>query len=698
MTPTMARRIFALASPLVLLALLTQASFVSASPRQSVSGWKLPLPTGSYQITQGDQDSCTSTHCRSSRLGQWVYCSLDLWSANIDGLPVLAPAVGSVLFVGEQRSGAGKYLTIQHNDGLVSQYQHLQTIYVKSGDRVAQGQPIGRVDSTGKSTGAHLHFGVFKDSSYAECLKITSLDGNTDFRTNAIVTSSNSQVGSIPGDAPSPITPAPPVLTRPAPPALSSPGNGDRLAQTTDVTLRWNVPFGATAYYLEYSGGPYGTLNSGWQSAVVYRIGTMWPGTYQWKVKARNAAGEGDWSSTFTFVIEGPTDTPTPTPTDTPTPAPNAPAASTLRDPASGATLPQSTDVWFAWNRDAGASEYYLEYWGGPYGTLNSGWINDTAYHVGQMWPGTYQWHVKARNASGVESNWSETRAFTIIGPATTQPPATTVTPTLTPTPSFTPSPPPSGPSVPSLSSPGNGASLPQTTNVTLAWNAASNATQYQVELWGGPYSLMTPCDWQSGTSCRIGQMWPGVMAWHVKARNASGQESNWSDTWTFTVLAPDTPTFTPSPTATTPPPSFAGNVAPQSQRSPDGIGSSNAFDGNLSTFWTDGLGHRFTLTLSLPGTKTVYRILVWDRPQNSPDNNQINALLVTLSNGMSKTFGMDSMGNRCIDITLSPPQSISSVTLKADDASGNNGLGEVEIWDGPKTGGLGCGNSGVMP
>jgi hypothetical protein len=88
----------------------------------------------------------------------------------------------------------------------------------------------------------------------------------------------------------------------------------------------------------------------------------------------------------------------------------------------------------------------------------------------------------------------------------------------------------------PTLSSPGNSASLPQTTEVTLRWNSVSGATQYKVELWGGPYSTMTPCNWQSGTSCRIGQMWPGTMYWKVKARDSRGQESGWSDTWSFTI------------------------------------------------------------------------------------------------------------------------------------------------------------------
>ena len=128
----------------------------------------------------------------------------------------------------------------------------------------------------------------------------------------------------------------------------------------------------------------------------------------------------------------------------------------------------------------------------------------------------------------------------------------------------------------------------------------------------------------------------------------------------TITTVPSNTPTNTPTPTqvpptrtptmtsTTTVPPTrtpFTGNIAPQGNRSRDGIGSGNAFDGNLSTFWADGLGHRFTLTLSLPGSFDVNRILVWDRPQNSPDNQQINQLIISLSNGWSKRFDMNSGG-----------------------------------------------------
>lgn len=639
------------------------------------SRWRLPLLAGKWLITQGDRDSCVRSHCAGS--GVFNEYAIDIVSASETtiktmGAPVLAPADGTVLDEFWDGYGGGWVLKIEHGmGGPVTVYFHLSEYLVGKNATVKQGDWVARIgNSTNedhKNMGPHLHVLVIKSRTERSGLKILSWDGNTNFTTGAIITSTN-------GSGAVSATQAPP----PARPILSSPANGANMVQGTDVTLRWNSAANATQYKVELWGGPYSTMTPcDWQSGTSCHIGTMWPGTVSWHVKARNANGqESDWSETWTFTVQGPTEAP---PTKTSTPPPQVPGIPRLRDPANGARYPQSQDIWFAWNYVSGADQYYLEYWGGPYGTLNSGWITDVAYHVGTMWPGTYHWHVKARNSSGVESNWSDTWSFVIQ-----EIPQSTSTPI-----------PPTAPPLaerPTLSSPANGSSWPQSTDITLVWNAAANATQYKVELWGGPYDKMTPCNWQSETTCHIGQMWPGTMFWHVKARNSSGQESEWSETWSFTIQD------IPSPPTNTPPPSFTGNIAPQASRSPDGIGSGNAFDGNLSTFWTDGLGHRFTLTLSLPGAFDVSRILVWDRPQNSPDNQQINQLIISLSNGWSKRFDMISGGPRCIDVTLSPPQTITFVTLKADDASGNNGLSEVEIWVGPKTSGPSCSNSGTMP
>lgn len=109
-----------------------------------------------------------------------------------------------------------------------------------------------------------------------------------------------------------------------------------------------------------------------------------------------------------------------------------------------------------------------------------------------------------------------------------------TLTPTVFPTPTVTV---PPVTERPTLSSPGNGSEWPGSSYITLAWNPVPNAAEYQVVIWGGAYNTVTPCQWQIGTSCDIGQMLPGKVYWRVQARDSNGQKTDWSDTWSFTIF-----------------------------------------------------------------------------------------------------------------------------------------------------------------
>ena len=57
-------------------------------------------------------------------------------------------------------TGYGNVIEIDHGNGFKTKYAHLNKMYVKQGDRVLQGQAIGEVGSTGRSTGPHLHYEV----------------------------------------------------------------------------------------------------------------------------------------------------------------------------------------------------------------------------------------------------------------------------------------------------------------------------------------------------------------------------------------------------------------------------------------------------------------------------------------------------------------------------------------------------------
>lgn len=77
------------------------------------------------------------------------------------GTPVRTIADGVVTFAGTQR-GYGKVIEVTHKDKKSTLFAHLSRIDVKRGDRVEQGEFIGAVGSTGRSTGPHLHF-EFRD-------------------------------------------------------------------------------------------------------------------------------------------------------------------------------------------------------------------------------------------------------------------------------------------------------------------------------------------------------------------------------------------------------------------------------------------------------------------------------------------------------------------------------------------------------
>jgi murein DD-endopeptidase MepM/ murein hydrolase activator NlpD len=79
--------------------------------------------------------------------------------AGDEGAEVRAPRGGVVRRAGE-RGGYGQALEIDHGDGVTTLYGHASELLVREGDRVDPGQPILRVGSTGRATGAHLHFEV----------------------------------------------------------------------------------------------------------------------------------------------------------------------------------------------------------------------------------------------------------------------------------------------------------------------------------------------------------------------------------------------------------------------------------------------------------------------------------------------------------------------------------------------------------
>lgn len=78
------------------------------------------------------------------------------------GTPVKAPSEGLVVFA-DREAGYGRVVKINHGYGFVTVYGHLDRILVKEGQRVKRGDVIARVGMTGRTTGPHLHYEVWKD-------------------------------------------------------------------------------------------------------------------------------------------------------------------------------------------------------------------------------------------------------------------------------------------------------------------------------------------------------------------------------------------------------------------------------------------------------------------------------------------------------------------------------------------------------
>jgi murein DD-endopeptidase MepM/ murein hydrolase activator NlpD len=81
-----------------------------------------------------------------------------------EGTPIRAIQGGEVIY-SDQLRGYGNIVILRHEGGMVSVYAHNQVNLVREGQRVARGEEIAKVGSTGRVTGPHLHFEIRKNNT-----------------------------------------------------------------------------------------------------------------------------------------------------------------------------------------------------------------------------------------------------------------------------------------------------------------------------------------------------------------------------------------------------------------------------------------------------------------------------------------------------------------------------------------------------
>lgn len=88
----------------------------------------------------------------------WYHMALDI--ANNAAPAILASDTGTVIYSGCLSWGYGCHMIIDHGNGYQTLYAHMSRITAQAGETVTQGQQIGTMGSTGRSTGTHLHFEI----------------------------------------------------------------------------------------------------------------------------------------------------------------------------------------------------------------------------------------------------------------------------------------------------------------------------------------------------------------------------------------------------------------------------------------------------------------------------------------------------------------------------------------------------------
>jgi len=127
---------------------------VATTPR-TIAKTVAPIPG-----VKGEGNFMWPTNGMITQKYYWYHQAVDI--ANHSNPPIVAAQGGTVVTAGWNGGGYGNYVIINHGNGYETLYGHMlnNSVIVKAGDRVSQGQKLGLMGSTGRSTGTHLHFEV----------------------------------------------------------------------------------------------------------------------------------------------------------------------------------------------------------------------------------------------------------------------------------------------------------------------------------------------------------------------------------------------------------------------------------------------------------------------------------------------------------------------------------------------------------
>ncbi len=140
----------------------------SGTTRQPVNRFQRYTPDAGSVVASGS--FVWPAQGRLTQYFSWYHKGIDI--ANKAAPNVVAADSGTVVTAGWSNVGYGYHVVIDHGNGYRTLYAHLSSYFVSPGQSIARGNAIGRMGSTGRSTGTHLHFEIIKSGTYINPLGV----------------------------------------------------------------------------------------------------------------------------------------------------------------------------------------------------------------------------------------------------------------------------------------------------------------------------------------------------------------------------------------------------------------------------------------------------------------------------------------------------------------------------------------------